>query len=142
MVLPVSSQITLKPNQVKAFINENGDTLVVMRLSDAKTILTDVLNYQIADSLVKTYEAKNDKQSEIMTIQKVVIDDLKIKIENKDKQLLLIDETIKNKDKEITLLNDVIKQQKKEIIKQKLLKLGGFSGAIILPVITALILLK
>lgn len=142
MALPVSSQITLKPNQVKAFINEKGDTLIAMRLADAKIILTDVLNYQIADSLVKVYEAKNDKQNEIITVQKEVIDNLQLKIENKDKQLNVLGEIIKNKDKEIVLLNDVVKKQKKEIIKQKLLKLGGFSGAIILPVITALILLK
>jgi regulatory protein YycH of two-component signal transduction system YycFG len=113
-----------------------------MRLADAKIILTDVLNYQIADSLVKVYEAKNDKQNEIITVQKEVIDNLQLKIENKDKQLNVLGEIIKNKDKEIVLLNDVVKKQKKEIIKQKLLKLGGFSGAIILPVITALILLK
>ena len=142
MALPVSSQITLKPNQVKAFINEKGDTLIAMRLVDAKIILTDVLNYQIADSLVKVYEAKNDKQSEIITVQKEVIDNLQLKIDNKDKQLDVLGEVIKNKDKQISLLDDVIKQQKKEIIKQKLLKFGGFSGAIILPVITALILLK
>jgi len=142
MALPVSSQITLKPNQVKAFINENSDTLIAMRLGDAKTILTDVLNYQIADSLVKVYEAKNDKQNEIIIVQKEVIDNLQLKIDNKDEQLNILTKVIENKDKEITLLNDVVKQQKKEIIKQKLLKLGGFSGAIILPVITALILLK
>jgi len=142
MALPVSSQITLKPNQVKAFINEKGDTLIAMRLADAKIILTDVLNYQIADSLVKVYEAKNDKQNEIITVQKEVIDNLQLKIENKDKQLNVLGEIINNKDKEIVLLNDVVKKQKKEIIKQKLLKLGGFSGAIILPVITALILLN
>lgn len=142
MALPVSSQITLKPNQVKAFVNEKGDTLIAIRLADAKHILTDVLNYQITDSLVKVYEAKNNKQNEIITVQKELIDNLKIKIENKDKQLEILTEVIKNKDKEITLLNDIIKQQKKEIVKQKLLKLGGFGSAIILPVITALILLK
>lgn len=142
MALPVSSQITLKPKQVKAFVNETGDTLIAMRLVDAKIILTDVLNYQIADSLVKVYEAKNDKQSEIITVQKEVIDNLQLKIDNKDKQLDVLGEVIKNKDKQISLLDDVIKQQKKEIIKQKLLKLGGFGSAIILPVITALILLK
>ena len=142
MALPVSSQITLKPNQVKAFINENGDTLIAIRLGDAKTILTDVLNYQIADSLVKVYEAKNNKQNEIITLQKELIDNLQIKIDNKNERLSILAIVIKNKDTEITLLNDVVKQQKKEIIKQKLLKLGGFSGAIIFPIITALILLK
>ena len=52
----------LKPNQVKSFVNENGDTLIAMRLDDAKVILADVLNYQIADSLVNLYELK-DKEN-------------------------------------------------------------------------------
>ena len=61
--MPANSQITLKKGQVKAFVNETGDTLIAMRLDDAKSILTDILNYQIADSLVKEYEAKDNEKS-------------------------------------------------------------------------------
>ena len=140
--MPLNSQITLKPNQVRAFVNETGDTLIAMRLDDAKTILSDVLNYQIADSLVKVYEQKDKENGNIIVIQKNVIAKLTEKCENQEKQLKILEEVITNKDSEITLLNDVVKQQKKEIRKQKLLKIGGFSAAIVLPVITALILLK
>ena len=61
----MNSQITLKKGQVKTFVNETGDTLIAMRLDDARTILTDVLNYQIADSLVKEYEAKDKERGKI-----------------------------------------------------------------------------
>jgi hypothetical protein len=46
---------------------------------------------------------------------------------------------VSNKDKEIVILNDIIKKQKKEIRKQKVLKIMGFSAAVILP-ITVLLL--
>ena len=53
-----------------------------------------------------------------------------------------LEEIIKNKDTEISYKDMIIKQQKKEIRKQKVLKIVGFSSAIILPVVTALVLLK
>lgn len=140
--MPLNSQIILKPNQVKSFVNENGDTLIAMRLDDAKVILADVLNYQIADSLVNLYELKDKENNNIILIQKNVITKLTEKSENQEKQLKILEEVIGNKDSEISLLNDVVKQQKREIRKQKILKIGGFSAAIVLPVITALILLK
>jgi CRISPR/Cas system CMR subunit Cmr6 (Cas7 group RAMP superfamily) len=113
-----------------------------MRLDDAKVILADVLNYQIADSLVNLYELKDKENNNIILIQKNVITKLTEKSENQEKQLKILEEVIGNKDSEILLLNDVVKQQKREIRKQKILKIGGFSAAIVLPVITALILLK
>ena len=142
MALPANSQITLKKGQVKAFVNETGDTLIAMRLDDARTILTDVLNYQIADSLVKEYEAKDNEKSKIIILQKQAIIKLTEKSENQELQIANLEEIIKNKDTEIGYKDDIIKQQKKEIRKQKLLKIVGFSGAIILPVVTALLLLN
>ncbi len=140
--MPVNSQITLKKGQVKAFVNETGDTLIAMRLDDARTILTDVLNYQIADSLVKEYEGKDKEKSKIIILQKEAIIKLTEKSENQELQIANLEEIIKNKDTEIGYKDDIIKQQKKEIRKQKLLKIVGFSGAIILPVVTALLLLN
>jgi len=142
MALPLNSQIILKQKEVKAFINETGDTLIAMRLDDAKIILTDVLNYQIADSLLRIYELKDKNSEEIILIQKEVIYNLNKKIGNQEDALKLLEELIKNKDKEIAYLNDTIKQQKREIIKQKIFKIFGLSGSIVLPVITALILLR
>jgi uncharacterized membrane protein YgaE (UPF0421/DUF939 family) len=113
-----------------------------MRLDDARTILTDVLNYQIADSLVKEYEAKDNEKSKIIILQKQAIIKLTEKSENQELQIANLEEIIKNKDTEIGYKDDIIKQQKKEIRKQKVLKIVGFSSAIILPVVTALVLLK
>jgi len=142
MTLPANSQITLKKGQVKAFVNETGDTLIAMRLDDAKSILTDILNYQIADSLVKEYEAKDNEKSKIIILQKEAIIKLTEKSENQEMRIANLEEIIKNKDTEISYKDMIIKQQKKEIRKQKVLKIVGFSSAIILPVVTALVLLK
>ena len=88
--MPANSQITLKKGQVRTFVNETGDTLIAMRLDDARTILTDVLNYQIADSLVKEYEAKDKERGKIITLQKDAIAKLtekseSLRVENSEK---------------------------------------------------------
>jgi hypothetical protein len=140
MALPVSSQITLKKGEVKTFVNESGDTLIAMRIDDAKTILTDVLNYQIADSIIKEYEAKDIENTKIIILQKEAIVKLTEKCENQSKQIDLLNKIIDNKDSEVTLLNNIITDQKREIRKQKTLKIIGFSGSIILPILAILLI--
>ena len=46
-----------------------------------------------------------------------------------------------NKNSELGLKDKTIKQQKKEIRKQKFLKIVGFTGSIILPILTLIALL-
>jgi len=140
--LPLNSQITLKKGQVKAFVSDNGDTLIAMRIEDAKFILTDILNYQIADSIISEYEAKDKETSKVITLQKNAILKLSNQLANDEARIAALESVIKNKNEEIVFKDDVIKKQKKEIRKQKVLKIIGFSGAIILPVITALLLLN
>ncbi len=140
--MPLNSQITLKKGQVKTFVSDNGDTLITMRIEDAKVILTDILNYQIADSIISEYEAKDKESSKVITLQKNVILKLNDELANDEARIAALEGVIKNKDVEITFKDDVIKNQKKEIRKQKVLKILGFSGAIILPVVTTLLLLN
>jgi len=140
--LPLNSQITLKKGQVKAFVSDNGDTLIAMRIEDAKFILTDILNYQIADSIISEYEAKDKETSKVITLQKNAILKLSNQLANDEARIAALESVIKNKNEEIVFKDDVIKKQKKEIRKQKVLKIIGFSGAIILPVITVLLLLN
>ena len=140
--MPLNSQITLKKGQVKTFVSDNGDTLITMRIEDAKVILTDILNYQIADSIISEYEAKDKESSKVITLQKNAILKLNDELANDEARIAALEGVIKNKDVEITFKDDVIKNQKKEIRKQKVLKILGFSGAIILPVVTALLLLN
>ncbi len=140
--MPLNSQITLKKGQVKTFVTDNGDTLITMRIEDAKVILTDILNYQIADSIISEYEAKDKETSKVITLQKNAILKLSNELANDEARIAALESVIKNKDVEIAFKDDVIKKQKKEIRKQKLLKILGFSGSIILPVVTALLLLN
>jgi hypothetical protein len=140
MALPLNSQITLKKGQVKAFVSDNGDTLITMRLDDAKLILTDVINYQIGDSIIKQYELKDKESSKVITLQKDAILKLNEKNLNNENSITILETVIKNKNEEILLKDDIIKNQKKEIRKQKLLKIGGFSSAIILPVLLVLLI--
>ncbi len=140
--MPLNSQITLKKGQVKTFVSDNGDTLITMRIEDAKLILIDILNYQIADSIISQYEAKDKESSKVITFQKNAIDKLYRQLANDELRIVALERVIKNKDEEITFKDDVIKKQKREIRKQKTLKILGFSGAIILPVVTALLLLN
>lgn len=137
----MSSQITLKKGEVKTFVNERGDTLIAMRIDDAKLILTDVLNYQIADSIIKQYELKDIENNKVILLQKEAIVKLTEKSENQSKQIELLNQIIGNKDSEVTLLNNIITDQKREIRKQKTLKIIGFSGSVILPILAVLLLL-
>lgn len=137
----MSSQITLKKGEVKTFVNERGDTLIAMRIDDAKLILTDVLNYQIADSIIKQYEFKDIENNKVILLQKEAIVKLTEKSENQSKQIELLNQIIGNKDTEVTLLNNIITDQKREIRKQKTLKIIGFSGSVILPILAVLLLL-
>lgn len=141
MALPLNSQITLKKGEVKTFINQSGDTLITMRIDDARIILTDVLNHEIADSIIKQYEAKDIENTKIISLHKEVIIKLTEKSENQSQQIALLNNIISNKDGEIKILNNIIIEQKKEIRKQKILKIIGFTSAVILPTVVALLLL-
>jgi len=133
-----SQTISTKENRVKTVVI-NEDTLIQFKLSDAKLILTDVLEKQKLDTIVKEFINLNIiKDSTINTQKKIILDLGKI-VYNDNIIIENQNYLINNKDIEVSLLNDVIKKQKREIRKQKILKMIGFTGAIILP-ITVLIL--
>jgi len=140
MTLPTQSQIISK-GEVKTIINENGDTLVMMNLEDARVILNDLLEYEIVDSLITVYKEKDSLNTNTITLQKDIIVKLTQKSENQSVQISNFQSILDNKDQELLLKEDIIKQQKKEIRKQKLLKILGFTGSVILPIITLLVLL-
>jgi hypothetical protein len=140
--LPLNSQITLKEGKAAAILSDNGDTLIVMHVNDAKQILTDVLQCEILDTLVIYYENKDKVNTKIIQTQKEVEVKLNNKIKNLESLVLNLEGVVVNKDKEITIKDEIIKIQKREIRKQKILKVAGFTGSIVLPVVTALLLLK
>ena len=140
MILPIHSQ-TISRGEIKEIINSNGDTLVIMHLEDARIILNDLLEYEIADSLLAVYKEQDSLNKETITLQKDIIFKLVEKSENQQYQIENFKEVLDNKNAELNMREDTIKQQKKEIRKQKLLKLAGFTTSIILPILTLIAVL-
>lgn len=138
MVSPTLSQ-TISKGEVRTIV-DNGDTLVIMNLEDAKVILNDLLEYEIADSLLTVYKEKDSLNTNTITLQKEVIFKLMEKSDNQQSQIDNFQQILDNKNSELGMKEDTIKQQKKELRKQKFLKFLGFGGSIILPIIAILIL--
>jgi len=112
-----------------------------MHLEDARVILNDLLEYEIADSLLTVYKEKDSLNEETISIQKDIIFKLVEKNDNQQYQIENFKEVLDNKNKELGFKEDTIKEQKKEIRKQKLLKLAGFTSSIILPILTLIAML-
>ena len=138
MVSPILSQ-TISKGEVRTIV-ENGDTLVIMNLEDAKVILNDLLEYEIADSLLTVYKEKDTLNTNTIKLQKEVIFKLMEKSENQQSQIDNFQQILDNKNSELGMKEDTIKQQKKELRKQKFLKFLGLGGSVILPIIAILIL--
>ena len=138
MASPILSQ-TISKGEVRTIV-ENGDTLVIMNLEDAKVILNDLLEYEIADSLLTVYKEKDTLNTNTITLQKEVIFKLMEKSENQQSQIDNFQQILDNKNSELGMKEDTIKQQKKELRKQKFLKFLGLGGSIILPIIAILLL--
>ena len=140
MILPIHSQTILR-GEVKEIINSDGDVLVVMHLEDARIILNDLLEYEIADSLLTVYKEKDSLNTNTISLQKDIIFKLVEKSDNQQSQINNFQKILDNNKQIIQYKDDTIKHQKKEIRKQKLQKILGFSGSIILPILTLLVLL-
>ena len=140
MILPIHSQTILR-GEVKEIINSDGDVLVVMHLEDARIILNDLLEYEIADSLLTVYKEKDSLNTNTISLQKDIIFKLVEKSDNQQSQINNFQKILDNNKQIIQYKDDTIKYQKKEIRKQKLQKILGFSGSVILPILTLLALL-
>ena len=141
MALQSHSQTTLIEERVTSFINEKGDTMIVMSYEDAKTLLRDVLYYEYVDSLYLEYKERDSLNTNAIVMQKNILDVYAQKITNIKVMNENLNSVITNKDSELTLKDDIIKQQKKEIRKQKRLKIIGFIGSIVLPIVVIILIL-
>ena len=140
MILPIHSQTILR-GEVKEIINSDGDVLVVMHLEDARIILNDLLEYEIVDRLLTVYKEKDSLNTNTISLQKDIIFKLVEKSDNQQSQINNFQKILDNNKQIIQYKDDTIKHQKKEIRKQKLQKILGFSGSVILPILTLLALL-
>jgi hypothetical protein len=140
MVLPAISQTTLN-GTIESVVNKDGDTLVIMSLSDAKLILSDLLEYEITDSLLNVYVERDSLNSEKIILKDSIIEKLNLQNKNKDEIIKNLNDIVINKIKEIEYKNLTIEDQKKEIKKQRNLKRLGFVGSVVLPILTLILLL-
>jgi len=140
MTLPVISQ-NISKGEIKTTVSDSGDTLVIMNLEDAKFILSDLLEYEVTDSLLNIYIERDSLNKEVVLLKDSIIEKIYQQNDNCGKIVVNLKKVISNKDIVITLKDDTIIQQKKEIRKQKFFKFLGFAGSIILPIVTLLTLL-
>ena len=140
MVLPAISQTTSK-GTIESVVNKDGDTLVIMSLSDVKLILSDLLEYEITDSLLNVYVERDSLNSEKIILKDSIIEKLNLQNKNKDEIIKNLNNIVINKIKEIEYKDLTIEDQKKEIKKQRNLKRLGFVGSVVLPILTLILLL-
>ncbi len=140
MILPLTSQ-TISRGEVKEIINSNGDTLILMNLEDAKIVLSDLLEYEIVDSLLTVYKEKDTLNTNTISLQKDVIIKLTQKSNNLQSIVDNFEGILQNKNIEIDIKTQIIDHQEVEIKKQKRLKVVGFIGSILLPILTLIALI-
>ena len=140
MVLPAISQ-TISEGKIESVVNENGDTLIVMSLSDAKLILTDLLEYEITDSLLNVYIERDSLNQNKIFIKDELIKKLELQNGNKDKIIENLEVIVENSKEIISLKDKTIEEQKKEIRTQKNLKRLGVVGSVVLPIVTLILLM-
>ena len=131
IALQVNSQ-TISKGTVKTLVNDKGDTLIVMNVSDAKVILTSVLDKEYSDSIIALYKLNDSTSQQTITLGLKEISDLQQISANKDIEIKNLNLIITNKDSEITLLNKTIKQEKRLIAKQKIMKVIGYAVIVLL----------
>ena len=135
--MPARSQNTLKEQErVQAVINEYGDTVIQMSLSDAKLILKVVLEKEINDSLLNIYTVVDSLNKNKISLLFDKVESLQVEKRNLTEMVSNLNAIIKNKEAETQILNDTIKKQKKEIRKQKIIKVVALVGDVVLPVAT------
>jgi len=138
-MLQMTSQNTLKKeNRVTTIITKQGDTLIQFKLSDAKLILSDVLNKKVSDSLVEVLIDRDIMNRGVVELQLSEINALvkknnKKAVEISNNEKMLVNYQIITKELEVEIIG-----YKKEVKKQSSLKVLGFSAAILLPIIVAI----
>jgi hypothetical protein len=140
-VLPIHSQTISKEPRVQTIVNQKGDTLVQMKLDDAKFVLAELLDKEIVDSLVNVYMIRDAVNKSTIELQVKEIRILQQKSVNYEQQIVNLEKIITNKDTELTKVNQQLEDQKKETKKQKALKKLGFIGTVVLPIIVLIILI-
>jgi hypothetical protein len=138
MMLQTRSQTLLPTQSVKTLVTSKGDTLIQMKVQDAKVILTKLKECEITDSLVTLYKFETLDKTNMLNIKSETIKTLQLKDTNNLKIIKNLNKSIENKNVEIKGYKSDINKKDKQIKVQKTLKTIGFIGCIILPFLTLL----
>lgn len=130
-----SQNILKDTHRVQAIVTTQGDTLIQFKLNDAKIILAEILDKEIADSLVNVYMERDAININTIKLQISQIKLLQQKSENQNQQIINLEKILSNKDTEIITLKKIVEENKKEVKKQKRLKNLGFIGCVVLPIL-------
>ena len=138
MMLQAQSQTLSKNQRIKTIVTEQGDTLLQMKISDAKKLLSILLEKEVNDDLLATYIKRDSLNKELVTVK-----DEKIKNLQTDRDVLnaIIDnlnQTITNNEGKVKQLQAKVIEQEKDLKKERFLKKVGFIGCVLLPVLTIL----
>jgi hypothetical protein len=106
-----------------------------MHIEDARIVLDDLLDKEYADSMLIVYALRDSINTSSIKLQLSEIRLLQEKSLNQKTEMANLNKIISNNTKEVSDLNDVIEKQKKEIRKQKVLKVLGFTAAVVLPIL-------
>ena len=87
MTLPTISQ-TISKGEIKTTVNDEGDTLVIMNLEDAKFILSDLLQYEVTDSLLNVYVERDSLNTEKIVLKDEIIE--KLNLQNSKSSILIL----------------------------------------------------
>jgi hypothetical protein len=136
IALQAHSQNLSKNQRVKTYVNESGDTLIQMSISDAKFILKTILLSEISDSLLSVYSTRDSLTNNLITLNTEKICSLEEKNTNLNEVIKGLNAIIANNDLVNNEQKKIIEEQKKEISKQKKLKILGFVASIVLPLFT------
>lgn len=129
-----SQNISKVEPRVRPVLNTKGDTLIQMKVSDAKLLLQDVLEKQNCETTVAKLTELDGLRITTISLQKDKIATLETKFNNNELRIGNLEGVLKNKDKELALLNGIIKKQGREIMIQKVFKFAGFSLALAIPI--------
>ena len=140
LLVLIKTTTAQKITKTQTIVSVSGDTLIEIPLADAKVILSTILQKEISDTIISKYIKQDTIQTNTILLLKKEVDLYKIKVSNLEYINTASFNIISNKDQEIAIGNETIKKQKKEIIKQKTLKITGFTTTIVLPILLYLLI--
>lgn len=120
--------------RIEVVFDSKGDTILLMPLEAAKTLLIGVMEGEVCDSLLNEYIRKDNIQKEIILLKLSTIRNLNEKSNNYEILTSNLNKMLKNASVENGYLNETIKDLKKQVRKERRQKRIIITVGFILPI--------